>query len=79
MNLNGTKHYSVGSIRTIIDNYMIENHHQQWKKEMEEGDLVEAQFMRAKRAMDYLNTLIAKGYQEHEAWEIVSSEIVYQM
>jgi len=79
MNLKSTKYHSVGSIRTKIDDYMMEFHHQEWERELEAGTLIKTETMKAERAMDYLNTLMEKGFREDEAWEIVSTEIVYKM
>ena len=81
MNLSSTKHYSVGSTRTIIDDFQMESNPMKYTQEMKqhgEKEFYLAQQMKAKRAMEMLNQLIEQGFYENEAWEIVSKEIVYR-
>ena len=77
MNLADTESYSVGSIRTIIDNYMMNKDKASYDL-MDEVELFDHQTIKAEVAMDMMNNLMSQGFRENEAWEVVSKEIVYQ-
>lgn len=77
MKLSETKNYSVGSIRTILDNYMEMNKKALYKQLDLENTLLSFQIEKSTEAMKSLSSLMEQGYSESEAWEIVSKEIVY--
>ena len=80
MNLTRTKNYSREGIWTKIDNFQLEDDlskHRKMVKENEE-EFRHYQMSRAEAALDKMHTLMEMGYQEHEAWEVVSKEIVYR-
>ncbi len=77
MSLNTTKNYSMGSIRTILDNYMKQNKKALYKELNLENHLLKFQIEKSTEAMKSLLDLMEQGFSESEAWEIVSKEIVY--
>ena len=77
MNLQETENYSPGSIRTMMEDYMEEMKPQMYQELNEKGKLMKFLIPKSERAMDMLNGLMEAGYQENEAWEVVSKEIVY--
>ena len=77
MNLNETKNYSVGSIRTVMENYMKERNPKEFKNMKKENTLLLFLTNKSENAMDSINTLMNEGFRENETWEIVSKEIVF--
>ena len=80
MNLTRTKSYSRESIWTKIDDFQMENDIVKHRKLLKEDEVAfrNYQMSKAEMALDKMNTLMDQGYYEHEAWEIVSKEIVYR-
>ena len=72
-----TKNYSAESIRTIIDQYMKQNKASLYKELDSENRLLKFQIEKAQEAMRTLLNLMEQGFNEAEAWEIVSKDVVY--
>ena len=72
-----TKNYSAESIRTIIDQYMKQNKVSLYKELDSENRLLKFQIEKAQEAMRTLLNLMEQGFNEAEAWEIVSKDVVY--
>lgn len=71
------KNYSVGSVRTILDDYMIEFQKNKYSQMLKDKSLIKYQFMVAEEAIKQMCNLVSLGYKENEAWELVSTELIY--